>query len=149
MEVRTGEPEAIVRRVFAPWSILVPSSFSEAYVEEGPYWHAWDDDRSVSLSGFVLDDASGPAPAARIVETLPPPEGEPVDELPAGLLGWGAEIEADPAARASRALSGVLVADGRVLLVTITSDDPEWVHQTWLSIRHDPGAPSFVRAEPS
>jgi hypothetical protein len=43
-----------------------------------------------------------------------------------------------PAAVASKVLSGFLVAEARVLLVTITSDDLDWARDTWLSIREHP-----------
>jgi len=40
-------------------------------------------------------------------------------------------------------LSGMLAAEGRLLIVTITSDDLDWALQVWLSIRthptHSPG----------
>ena len=128
---------SIVRQVFPAWSIHIPPTFDETYLTEPDYWHAWDEDRSVSLSSFVVTDGAEPVPAARLLEQMPPPlEGAPVDALPEGLLGWAEEADTDPPARASRALSGVLAADGRLLAVTVTSDDPEWIRRTWLSIRH-------------
>jgi hypothetical protein len=128
---------SIVRQVFPAWSIHIPPAFDETFLTEPDYWHAWDEDRSVSLSSFVVADDAGPVPAQRLLEQMPPPHGSTlIDALPGGLLGWAAEVDADPMARASRALSGVLAADGRLLAVTVTSDDPEWIRTTWLSIRY-------------
>ncbi|MGH2466992.1 MAG: hypothetical protein ACRDGL_04605, partial [Candidatus Limnocylindrales bacterium] len=75
-------------------------------------------------------------------------EGEPVPELPDGLPGWAVETDVPQPARASRALSGVLVADGRILLVTITGDDLAWARRVWSSIRYhatEPAAPTMSR----
>jgi hypothetical protein len=135
MSTMTRDPAAIVRQVFPSWSIAIPPSFSEAFVEDGDYWHAWDVHRSVSLTSLVVSDRDGPVTAHSIIEHFPAAEGRPMKGLPRGLLGWAVEIDADPSARASRALSGVLATDGRVLLATITSDDRVWARRTWLSIR--------------
>jgi hypothetical protein len=128
----------IERRVFPAWSIAIPPSFSETYVADEGYWHAWNVDHSVSLSSFAVDDERGRIPAAQILRQLPPLDGTPVDVLPRGLLGRAVEADAVPPAKASRTLSGMLAADGRALLVTITSDDMEWARRTWRSIRHVP-----------
>lgn len=137
-----GSPRReIERRVFPAWSIAIPASFSETYVADEGYWHAWNADHSVSLSSFALDDERGRVPAAQIMRQLPPLDGAPVDGLPPGLLGRAVESDAVPPARASRTLSGMLATDGRVLLVTITSDDIEWARRTWRSIRHVPLPP--------
>jgi hypothetical protein len=135
MRTVARESIAIVRQVFPQWSVAIPSTFSETFVEDGGYWHAWDDDRSVSLTSVVVHDPHGPA-AESIVEQVPPPAGKPVESLPRGLLGWAVEVDADPSAKASRALSGLLAAHGHLLLATITSNDGEWRLRTWLSIRH-------------
>jgi hypothetical protein len=135
MEAVTRGPIAVVRQVFGHWSIAIPPWFLETFVEDEAYWHAWDDDRSVSLSSVVVDDVDGPVAAESIIARFPAPEGRPMAELPSGLKGWAVEVDADPSARASRALCGMLATDGRVLLATITSDDRAWTRRTWLSIR--------------
>lgn len=135
MQPDVRAPDTIARRVFAPWSVALPVSFAETFVEEDDYWHAWGTDRSLSLSGFAVTDERGPVAAESIVRQMTPPDGTPVEVVPPGLLGWAVQTDADPPARASRILSGMLAADGRALLVTITSDDLEWARRTWLSIR--------------
>jgi hypothetical protein len=143
IEIR-AEP-VLERRVFESWSITIPVAFAETFVIDGAYWHAYDDDRSISLTSVLLSDRRGPVSAARILEQLPPLEGSPVAELPPDLLGHAALNEAEQPARASRAISGFLAADGRVLVVTITSDDLEWARRTWRSIRHHREAPARRR----
>lgn len=135
MRTDIEERVSIVRRVFPSWSVVIPTTFDETLLTEPDYWHAWGEDRSLSLSSFVLTDDQGPVPAQQILERVPPPAGTTIEVLPRGLVGWTVEVEADPSARASRALSGMLAADGKVLLVTIASDDPEWSRRTWSSIR--------------
>ena len=132
---REKRPATVFRQVFPSWSIRIPAAFRETFVTEGDYWHAYDASRSVSLSSVVLEDDSGPVPAAAIAQRFPPLDGTPVDALPPDVLGCAAVGEAAPPARASRALSGMLAADGRVLIVTITGEDQEWALSTWLSIR--------------
>ena len=136
MQTDIRERIAIVRQVFPTWSVAIPPTFEETFVHEGDYWHAWDDERSVSLTSVVVNDSQGPVAAKAIVDQLPPIDGTPVRALPAGLPGWAVEVDADPTARASRALSGMLAAEGRVLLATITGNDRVWVERTWLSIRY-------------
>jgi hypothetical protein len=128
-------PTTIRRRVFPSWSIEIPSSFTEAFVEEGGYWHAYDEDRSISLTSLKVSDRRQSVPALAVLRRMPPSDGEPVDALPSGLLGWAVTMDAGPTARASRYLSGMLATDGHVLLATITSDDDAWRLATWLSIR--------------
>lgn len=125
----------VVRRAFASWSIRLPASLKHAFLHDEGYWHAWDERRSVSLSSFELTDESGPVAAERILQELPRPDGLPLADRPSGLLGWVVEADAPPPSVASRCLSGMLAVDGRVLLVTITSDDSEWATRTWCSIR--------------
>jgi hypothetical protein len=127
------------RRPFPAWSIAIPASFDETFIEEDAYWHAYDDDHSVSLTSMLLIDQDG-----RHVETelilaqLLPLDGTPVDVLPAELRGWAVERDAPEDARASRMLQGLLAVDGRALIVTITSDDLAWARQVWLTIQHHP-----------
>ncbi|WP_310526626.1 hypothetical protein, partial [Nocardioides sp.] len=71
----------------------------------------------------------------RILRQASPLDGSPVDEVPAGLLGRATTCVAPQPAMASRLLSGLLATDGRLLLVTVTSDDLEWARRVWLSIR--------------
>jgi hypothetical protein len=136
MQPAQSVPASIERRVFSAWTIAIPSSFSETFFADDGYWHAWDEHRSVSLSSLVLTEESCPAPAESIVQQFPRLDGSPLDMLPAGLLGRAAEAQAVQPARASRSLSGLLAADGRVLIVTIVSDDVEWARTTWQSIRY-------------
>ncbi len=138
MHLDVLQHETITQRVFAAWSVAIPASFAQTFLDEDGYWHAWDAYHSVSLSSIALTDEGQPVTAEMIARELPPPDGSPVDRLPLGLLGWAVEAEAQQPAIASRMLSGMLVANGRVLVVTITSDDLEWARQTWLSIRCHP-----------
>jgi hypothetical protein len=152
MHLEVLQHETIVQRVFVAWSVAIPESFAQTFLEEDGYWHAWDAHHSVSLSSIALTKDGEPVTAEMIERELPPPDGAPVDRLPAGLLGWAVEAEAQQPARASRTLSGMLVSDGRVLIVTITSDDLEWARRTWLSIRCHPtdqpaAAPPDLRRE--
>lgn len=128
----------ITRRVFPGWSITIPAAFAETFVNEGGYWHAYDAHRSASMTSMVVEDDRRPVPASMIVDRFTPSKGKRVDELPPGLLGWAIEAKARRPARASRMLSGMLASDGRVLIVTITSDDRDWARRTWLSIRRWP-----------
>ena len=138
MHLDALQHETSTQRVFAAWSIAVPASFAQVFLDEDGYWHAWDAHHSVSLSSMALTDEGQPVTAEMIARELPRPDGSPVDRLPPGLLGWAVEAEAQQPATASRTLSGMLVANGRVLVVTITSDDLEWARRTWLSIRCHP-----------
>ena len=140
-----AEP-TVVRRVFEAWSIEVPASFEETFVQADSYWHAYGEDRSVSMTSIVLTDKGRPVSAERIARRIPPLDGSPVEVLPIGLIGRAATGAADQPARASQALSGALAAEGRLLLVTITSDDPEWAQRVWRSIRGHP-APLPSRSE--
>lgn len=136
----------VLRQVFPSWSIEIPSSFAETFVDEGDdYWHAYDEHRSVSLTSVVITEKGRPVSPERIARQIPPPDGMPVDELPPGLRGWGVIAPAIHPARASRLISGALAAEGRLLIVTITSDDLDWGKQTWLSIRHHPAWPPTHR----
>lgn len=126
----------VERRVFEAWSIQVPAAFAETFVDADGYWHGYDEHRSVSLSSFVISEARDPVRADRILrQAAPPLDGPPVDQVPPGLLGRAATCAAPQPARASQLLSGLLATDGRLLLVTITSDDLEWARRVWLSIR--------------
>ena len=125
----------VLRRVFEGWSIMIPASFDETFVHEHNYWHAYDEHRSVSLTSLLITDDRGPVGADAIVQQIPPSNGSPVDQLPVGLVGWAMTADAPQPAKASRILSGMLATDGRVLLVTITSDDLDWAREVWLSIQ--------------
>ena len=76
--------------------------------------------------------------ADRILERVGPLERLPVDQVPPGLPGRATICAAPQPSIASRFLSGVLATDGRLLLVSITSDDPDWTLRVWLSIRSLP-----------
>lgn len=139
MHTKVGRGEKLtVRRPFEAWSIAIPSTFTEAFVVEGGYWHAYDDERSVSLTSVILTEEGILVPAESILAqlgTAPLPEGTPLATLPPGLGGCAVEAAAMQPARASRTVSGMLATDGRVLIATITGDDLEWARDTWLSIR--------------
>jgi hypothetical protein len=132
------EPE-VDREVFETWTIRIPTSFSETFVDEDAYWHGWDDNRSVSLTGMLIWSPDGPVPGALIADVLPDLvqdlHGVPLDVLPPGVHGRAAVAPAIQPARASTIVSGVLAVDGHLLIVTITADDLDWARRTWLSIR--------------
>jgi hypothetical protein len=125
----------VERRVFEAWSIQLPAAFTETFVDADGYWHAYDEHRSVSLTSFVISEERDPVRANRILRQAPPLDGSPIDQVPSGLLGRAATCAAPQPARASQILSGLLATDGRLLLVTVTSDDLEWARRVWLSIR--------------
>ena len=138
MEVVENLAQAGIRkRVFPSWSIEIPPSFAEAFVSEGGYWHSFGEDRSVSLTSLEVTDRGRPVPARSILRQMTPSEGNPVDVLPKGLVGWAVNADAGPSARASRCLTGMLATDGHVLLATITSDDADWALSIWRSIRSE------------
>ena len=127
-----------VRRPFEAWSIAIPATFEETFVQEHGYWHAYDESRSVSLTSIELTHEHGPVRLELILdqaEQVLPSGGVPLGDSPPGLAGRAVEADATPPARASRCVSGVLATDGRVLLATITADDLDWARDTWLSIR--------------
>jgi hypothetical protein len=128
-------PSSLTRRVFSAWSIDIPTAMEETFVGEDSYWHAWDRDRSVSLTSVVMTDLGEPVPAVAIARHFPVLQGDPVTEMPPGLLGRAAIIDTEPPAKAERALTGLLAVYGRALVVTITSDDLGWARETWRSIR--------------
>jgi hypothetical protein len=76
-----------------------------------------------------LRDEHGPVIADRIVRELPSLEGKALDELPSGLVGQAATGPAVQPAKAARMLCGMLAVDGRLLIATITSDDPDWARR--------------------
>lgn len=131
---RPAEP-TVTRRVFGAWSIDIPASLFETHIAEDGYWHAYDDHRSVSLTSMVITDDHGPASAEQLLQQLPTLDGSPIGQLPAGLVGQAVVAAAIQPSRASQVLSGLLVGDGRMLIVTITSDDLTWAQGVWLSIR--------------
>jgi hypothetical protein len=136
-----GRELVIVKQVFESWWIELPPGFRECWVPEGGYWHAWDPRRSISLSSTVLRDreTNEAAPAAEVFDRLGGMlAGEPIDDLPPGLLGRATVIDTDGEARASRAVTGFIAVDGRVLTATITSDDVEWAKRIWRSIGYRP-----------
>jgi hypothetical protein len=110
-------------------------------MESDGYWHAYEAHRSVSLTSLMVSDGGRPMTAAEMVRQLPRMEGTPVEELPRGLLGRAVVADAIRPARASRRLSGMLAVEGRMLIVTMTSDDLDWARRTWLSIRGHPRQP--------
>jgi hypothetical protein len=127
------------RQVFETWWIRIPPHFRETFVQPEQYWHAYDDRRSVSLTSTVVAKNGRPVPADALArQVLPAIQGAPIDDLPDGLLGRAAIIATTPPAMASRALSGMLVSEGRVLIATITSDDIGWAREVWMSIAFVP-----------
>jgi len=124
-------------QVFAHWSIQLPTSLRSPLVPDPQYWHARDEHRSVSLTSMVITEHGRPVSQKRIARQIQMSfEGTPV-ALPPGLEGWGREVDAEPSAIASRAVTGIIAAKGRVLIVTVTSDDVVWATSVWLSIRHN------------
>jgi hypothetical protein len=125
----------MVCRPFERWSIQIPAGFTETFVTEDHYWHAYEDHRSVSLTSMVVTDQRGPvAPRAILREALALLVGGPVDVVPPGLMGGAVIVDTTEPARASRALSGILAVHGRLLLVTVTSDDLDFARRVWMSI---------------
>ena len=94
--------------------------------------------RSVSLTSMVVTDHGRPVGARTLLRAFPPLTGDPV-AIPPGLVGWAVAAPAVQPARASRAISGVIATDGRLLLATITGDDLGWTTSTWLSIHQGAG----------
>ena len=142
---RVPTEPTIVRRAFPTWSIEIPESFEETFVDDGSYWHAYTDDRSVSLTSLQITDGTRPVPATEIIREMDGViSGEPVIEGPDGLLFRAAIDDAPKSSRASRLLSGLIASDGRVLLVTITSDDLDWARKVWLSIRGRGAPPAWL-----
>lgn len=141
---RAAERELIgFRQVFETWWIGVPVGFEQTWVDEGGYWHAWDEDRSVSMSSTVLTGPDWrPAPTDEVAEQLAPLlDGEPIDDVPPGLVARATIIETEPGSRAGHAVTGWVVADGHVLIATITSDDLDWAREVWRSIGYRPAPP--------
>jgi hypothetical protein len=128
------------RQVFETWWIGIPVGFEETWVDDGGYWHAWDADRSVSMSSTVLREPDGRAVATGDLEEhlAPMLDGEPIDDVPPDLVARATVIDTVPPSRASRAVTGWVVAEGRVLIATITSDDLDWARETWRSIGYRP-----------
>lgn len=89
----------------------------------------------MSLTSVAIADRRGrPVSARRIVKQVPAQRGERV-AMPAGLPGWAVIVTPPQPARASRAISGIIAADGGLLVATVTSDDLSWATTVWLSIR--------------
>ncbi len=135
LEPTPAREPTVVRGVFASWSIRIPASFEETFVADDGYWHAWDRSRSVSLTSLVMAERGRPVPARSLLRTVPRPGGDTV-AAPDGLAGWAVEAAAVQPARASRVVTGTIAVDGRLLVATITADDPAWAIATWQSIRH-------------
>jgi hypothetical protein len=134
MNVAAGAEPTIVRQVFPHWSITIPAGFDETFVEKDGYWHAWDAHRSVSLTSVVITDRRGrPVAAHRILKRFPAEPGERV-AMPPGLDGWAVVVAPPQPARASRAISGIVAIDGRVLVATVTAEDRSWAVDVWRSI---------------
>ena len=58
--------------------------------------------------------------------------------MPPDLDGWAVVSTQQQPARASRAISGLIVMHGRVLIATVTAEDLAWAAGVWRSIRADP-----------
>ncbi len=125
------------------WSIVIPETLSETRNDMEAFWHGEDDHRWISTNTLLVFGPDGPVPASLIhgqlrAMTAGIAGAQPFGELPPGLLGWAVTAPAPGSTVAGIALSGILVADGHALLVTIAADDFDWVRQTWLSFRfHD------------
>lgn len=136
MQLPTLDTErTIVRHVFPHWSITVPATLQETFVEQESYWRAWDLRRSVSLTSMVLTDRRGrPIPAHKILKQFPAERGRRVG-APPGLTGWATVITQPQPARAPQAISGMVARDGGLLIGTVTADDLAWAERVWGSIR--------------
>ncbi len=147
MSKATAHPEpAIIRQVFARWSITIPAGFDETFVHEDNYWHAWCHDRSVSLTSVLVVDQDGePVPADNLLEQFPAEPGRRIAPPP-GLDGWAMEIAQVHPARAARAISGIVAVDGGLLLATVTADDLAWATRVWRSIRRTDAPGRWQRA---
>lgn len=133
---------SILRHVFPTWWISVPPEFEETFIHGDDYWHAWDANRSVSLTSMLLTDDRDddrPVMPAELLAVMTPPPGKPV-AMPDGLQGWAVVIDVPPPARASRAVSGIIAVEGRVLIATVTADDIDWATTVWRSIQYGPEA---------
>lgn len=131
---------ACMRQAFPTWWISVPPGFDVRFDQEGGYWHAWDAHRSISLTSIQLTDpgrGGRRVPVADLMTAMTPMAGEPVDPPP-GLAGWAVVIDTVQPARASRAVTGIVAVDGRLLLATITADDVDWATGIWRSIGYGP-----------
>jgi hypothetical protein len=134
---RVAAELTVVRQVFPTWSVRIPLGLSESFDTEGAYWNAADSRRSVSLTSIVLTDRRGRVvPARKVLRACPPMAGKRVGPPP-DLAGWGVIIEDVESPIGSKAISGIIVADGRVLIATVTSDDLDWAASVWDSIRYD------------
>lgn len=132
MHVGARTEPSVVRQAFPQWLITIPAGFEESFVQKDGYWHAWDAQRSVSLTSLLIADRRGrPVPAHRILKRFPAVPGERA-ALPPGLDGW-AVVVAQPA-RAARAISGIVAVHGRALIATVTAEDLTWALGVWQSI---------------
>jgi len=140
MSLQTSREPPLARRVFSAWSVEIPAGFAETFVLEDGYWHAWDDHRSVSMTSIVVTERNRPVSLAELAAWLPSMEGTPIDDMPHGLVGHATLGPSIGPARASTILTGILAIHGRVLLVTVTAEDEDWMLAVWTSIRsHNDG----------
>lgn len=128
----------VIRQVFPHWSITIPAALAKTFVEEDGYWHAWDIRRSVSLTSLLINDRRGrPVTSRKILKRFTAEPGDRV-AMPPGLDGWAVVITQQQPTRASRAISGLIVRHGRVLIATVTAEDLAWAAGVWQSIRAEP-----------
>lgn len=142
---RATEP-LVERRVSDSWWIVIPETLWETRNDVQAFWQGEDDHRWISTNTLLVIGPDGPVPAPLFhgqlrAMTAGIAGAQPFPEFPPGLLGWAVTAPAPGSTVAGIALSGVLVADGHALLVTIAADDLDWVRQTWLLFR-------FYRAGP-
>ena len=132
-----AEP-TVVRQVFPHWSITIPAAFAETIVDKDGYWHAWDAQRSVSLTSLLITDRRGqPVTSRRILKRFPTEPGDRV-AMPPELDGWAVVYTQQQPARGPRAISGLIAMRGCVLIATMTAEDLAWAAGVWHSIRGDP-----------
>jgi hypothetical protein len=143
MELHNDFTALATRRIFPAWAICYPVDFQETFDSRSGYWHAWDQERSISLTSVALASRVDHRSITEVegleqIQAAAPEllVGEPFEEMPPGLHGRAAIGAAVQPARASMALIGMLAVPGRILIATITSDDLDWVRFTWRSIRH-------------
>jgi hypothetical protein len=139
------DPIGIHAHAYPQWSITLPTDLWTAVCSIETGWHARDDHRSVSLSSIGLTERGRPIPADRIAAQIGTgflPRGQTVPDQPDGLAARAVFAPVVPPTVASRALMGVVMADGWLLVTTITADDEAWCRRVWRSIKHHPDGPA-------
>lgn len=125
--------------VFPHWAVSIPRELRVIEPDDDQYWHARDEHRSVSLTSMEVTEAGARVSARRLLDqvgSLLLPKGRRITEAPPGLAARAVYARVPAPGVASRALQGVVVADGFILIATITADDEAWCRAVWRTIRH-------------